>query len=375
MADTAEEASKIEVAQRQSGVDRGYADSRCTAGQFPSEEVDPDGKRGICAPDRPNRTAVHGADSRRLVVHGGRRLVGSGHRVGGQELCSQAHGGSAPGPGMSVPPQRPGHPGREHHGRGAASTWARAWSSPSGSMTHRHHRRPVATRRPTSWSQPCGPPSRSWGPLVARFGQARVAMPGGCNIGPRQASTSTCAVLAAWARVVRSTTALSRCPRTGLRGDRHALDYPSVGATENLLMAAAAAAGTTVIENAAREPEIVDLASSSQSWEPRSRAPAPAPSRINGGRTLHGTDHTVVGDRIEAGTYLAAGVACGGEVEVHGISPQRAGAVPLQAARHGRAGGRGHPERSRWRVTSRSYAGRRIDACHSPGFQPTCRRR
>ena len=121
------------------------------------------------------------------------------------------------------------------------------------------------------------------------------------------------------------------------------LDYPSVGATENLLMAATAAQGTTVIDNAAREPEIVDLAKFLMSMGAHIHGAGTSSITIEGGHELHGAIHEVVADRIEAGTYLLAGVATGGDVTVHGLNPACLELFLQQAARHGRAGRRGRP--------------------------------
>jgi len=100
-----------------------------------------------------------------------------------------------------------------------------------------------------------------------------------------------------------------------------ALDYPSVGATENLLMAATAAAGETVIENAAREPEIVDLCDFLTGMGAVIEGAGTSTIRVEGGHPLHGVEHEVIADRIEAGTYLIMGAATGGRVTVRGLDP------------------------------------------------------
>ncbi len=97
------------------------------------------------------------------------------------------------------------------------------------------------------------------------------------------------------------------------------LDYPSVGATENLLMAATAADGETVIENAAREPEIVDLCEFLRGMGAVIEGAGTSTIHVQGGRPMHGVDHEVIADRIEAGTYLIMGAATGGDVTVHGL--------------------------------------------------------
>lgn len=158
------------------------------------------------------------------------------------------------------------------------------------------------------------------GPLVARFGHARVAMPGGCNLGPRKIDIH-----------LRGLRQLGATVRTGhgfvevvaerLRGDTIVLEYPSVGATENLLMAAVLADGVTVIDNAAREPEIVDLCKFLVSMGGEIEGAGSSQLTVRGVTEMHPAEHTVIGDRIEAGTFLVAGALTGGDVEVEGVSP------------------------------------------------------
>ena len=158
------------------------------------------------------------------------------------------------------------------------------------------------------------------GPLVARLGRATIAMPGGCNIGPRRIDFHLRGLqkLGAGIEIEHG---FIEVHAEQLRGAVVPLDYPSVGATENLLMAATAAKGTTIIENAAREPEIVDLAKYLMSMGAAIDGAGSSSIHIEGGHALHGATHEVIADRIEAGTYLLAGVATGGDVTVHGLSP------------------------------------------------------
>jgi UDP-N-acetylglucosamine 1-carboxyvinyltransferase len=158
------------------------------------------------------------------------------------------------------------------------------------------------------------------GPLVARFGHARVAMPGGCNLGPRKIDIHLRG-LAAMGGVVRSGHGFVEVSADQLHAIDMFLDYPSVGATENLLMAAVLAEGTTTLENAAREPEIVDLCKFLVSMGADIEGAGSSTLRITGVEEMHPAEHTVLGDRIEAGTFLIAGAVTGGEVEVTGISP------------------------------------------------------
>ena len=158
------------------------------------------------------------------------------------------------------------------------------------------------------------------GPLVARLGEATIAMPGGCNIGPRRIDFHLRG-LEKLGATVQIEHGFIRVHTDGLKGAVVALDYPSVGATENLLMAATAADGETVIENAAREPEIADLADFLAGMGAVIEGAGTSTVRIEGGHPLHGVDHEVVADRIEAGTYLVMGAATGGEVTATGLDP------------------------------------------------------
>jgi len=158
------------------------------------------------------------------------------------------------------------------------------------------------------------------GPLVARFGRARVAMPGGCNLGPRKIDIHLRG-LADMGGVVRSDHGFVEVTASRLHAIDMFLDYPSVGATENLLMAAVMAEGTTTLENVAREPEIVDLCKFLVSMGADIEGAGSSTIRVNGVDEMHPAEHTVLGDRIEAGTFLIAGAVTGGEVEVTGISP------------------------------------------------------
>jgi UDP-N-acetylglucosamine 1-carboxyvinyltransferase len=155
------------------------------------------------------------------------------------------------------------------------------------------------------------------GPLVARFGRARVAMPGGCNLGPRKIDIHLRG-LAAMGAEVRSGHGFVEVVASKLRGIDMFLD---VGATENLLMAAVLAEGTTNLENVAREPEIVDLCKFLMSMGAQIEGAGTSTVRITGVPEMHPAEHTVLGDRIEAGTFLVAAAVTGGEVEVTGISP------------------------------------------------------
>ena len=161
------------------------------------------------------------------------------------------------------------------------------------------------------------------GPLIARFGKARVAMPGGCQIGARKIDMHLIGLeKIGVAFDVDHGTLVASTPE-GLRGAHVMLEFPSVGATENLLMASVVADGTTVIENAAREPEIVDLCEMLNEMGARIEGAGTSSIVIRGVpfEDMHPCDHTTVGDRIEAGTFLVGGALSGGPLRVTGIDP------------------------------------------------------
>ena len=151
------------------------------------------------------------------------------------------------------------------------------------------------------------------GPLLARFGRARVAMPGGCNIGSRKIDLHVRGLEKMGARF-RQQHGVLEAETDGLRGAVVSLDFPSVGATENVMMAAVAARGTTVIENAAREPELVDLAAFLSAMGARLDGVGTPTIEIEGVDTFRPVEHTVIPDRVEAGTFAIAACATGGRV-------------------------------------------------------------
>ncbi len=157
------------------------------------------------------------------------------------------------------------------------------------------------------------------GPLVARLGRARVAMPGGCAIGSRKVDMHISGLQALGVRFAFEHGNIEATAPDGLHGATVTLEFPSVGATENLLMAAVLARGTTVIENAAREPEIADLAAFLGALGARIEGAGTPTITVTGVESLTPADHRVVGDRIEAGTFLVAGALTGGPVTVRGV--------------------------------------------------------
>ena len=164
------------------------------------------------------------------------------------------------------------------------------------------------------------------GPLVARFGEARVSLPGGCAIGARPVDQHIKGLQAMGAEVkVEHGYVHAKVPR--LKGARLFTDMVTVTGTENLMMAACLADGETVIENAAREPEVVDLANCLVAMGARISGAGGDVIRIQGVAALHGATHRVMPDRIETGTYLCAAAVTGGEVRLTGTSASYLDAV------------------------------------------------
>jgi UDP-N-acetylglucosamine 1-carboxyvinyltransferase len=164
------------------------------------------------------------------------------------------------------------------------------------------------------------------GPLLARFGQARVSLPGGCAIGARPVDQHIKGLRALGARLeIEHGYIVAEAAR--LRGARIVTDMVTVTGTENLMMAAALADGETVIENAAREPEVVDLARCLNAMGARVRGAGTDRIVIDGVQQLHGAQHRVLPDRIETGTFLVAATACGGDVRLTGAAPDTLDAV------------------------------------------------
>jgi UDP-N-acetylglucosamine 1-carboxyvinyltransferase len=158
------------------------------------------------------------------------------------------------------------------------------------------------------------------GPLLARWGEAIVSLPGGCAIGTRPVNLHL-AGLSKLGADVHIDHGYIRATARRLRGARIYLDLPTVTGTENLMMAACLAEGTTVLENAAREPEIVDLAVFLTKRGARISGTGTDVIRIEGVRKLRGADHEVIPDRIETGTFLAAGAITGGDLCVSRCRP------------------------------------------------------
>ncbi|MFO7876746.1 MAG: UDP-N-acetylglucosamine 1-carboxyvinyltransferase [Desulfovermiculus sp.] len=153
------------------------------------------------------------------------------------------------------------------------------------------------------------------GPLLARLGQAKVALPGGCAIGTRPVDLHLRALERMGAIIdIDSGYIHARCDR--LHGAHIAFDFPTVGGTENLLMAASLAKGETILENAAREPEVQDLANFLNSCGAKVQGQGTSMIQVQGVEALHGCTYTVMPDRIEAGTYMLAAAITHGELDI-----------------------------------------------------------
>lgn len=160
------------------------------------------------------------------------------------------------------------------------------------------------------------------GSLLARNGRARVALPGGCAIGSRPIDQHLKGFEAMGAKVRVGNGFIEAEVNGRLKGAKVYLDFPSVGATENIMMAASLAEGMTVIENVAKEPEIVDLANFLNEMGANVRGAGTGTIRIEGVKELFGADHTIIPDRIEAGTFMVAAAITGGNVLVKGAVPE-----------------------------------------------------
>lgn len=164
------------------------------------------------------------------------------------------------------------------------------------------------------------------GPLLARMGEARISMPGGCAIGSRPIDLHLKGFRALGATIEIGNGFIEARTRR-LKGSKVYLDFPSVGATENIMMAAVLAEGQTVIQNAAEEPEITDLASFLNKMGAKIVGAGTGEIRIEGVKKLAGAKHTVIPDRIEVGTYMVAAAITGGNIFVDNVIPNHVRAV------------------------------------------------
>ena len=160
------------------------------------------------------------------------------------------------------------------------------------------------------------------GALLARFGEAKVSLPGGCAIGSRPVDLHLSALEKMGAEIKLKEGYVQAKVKGRLKGADINFDTVSVGATENIVMAATLAEGTTILRNAAKEPEVSDLVRCLNAMGAEIEGEGTATLTIKGKKKLHGTEHRVIPDRIEAGTYMIAAAITGGEIELHDVRPQ-----------------------------------------------------
>jgi len=190
------------------------------------------------------------------------------------------------------------------------------------------------------------------GPLVARTGRARVSMPGGCAIGARPINLHVSALEELGAEVSQSHGYVEAQAPRGLKGKRVHFDRITVTGTEDVLMAAVLAEGETVIQNAAREPEVQDLAALLKKMGARIEGAGTSTIRVEGVRKLAGADHTIIADRIEAGTFLIAGAMTGGDLLISACVPEHLDALAIKMRQAGAEISHDGPDALRVRATA-----------------------
>jgi UDP-N-acetylglucosamine 1-carboxyvinyltransferase len=164
------------------------------------------------------------------------------------------------------------------------------------------------------------------GSVLTRFRRAKIAYPGGCDIGLRPIDLHLKGLQRLGVRIIEENGYIT-CTADVLHGADVLLDFPSVGATENIILAAVKAEGQTLIRNAAKEPEIVDLQKFLNAMGARVRGAGGSTIVIDGVKKLHGVEYKPMGDRIEAGTFLIAAATCGGEIETKGVFSENIAAL------------------------------------------------
>ena len=160
------------------------------------------------------------------------------------------------------------------------------------------------------------------GPLLAHYGQAEVSLPGGCAIGPRPVDQHLRGLEALGAKIEMVDGYVNATTNGGLKGGHVYFDFSTVGGTEHIMMAACLAKGVTVMENCAREPEIVDLADFLNKMGAKVEGAGTDTITITGVPSMHGCSHRVIADRVETGTYLIAAAATGGKIKVRDANPE-----------------------------------------------------
>jgi len=206
------------------------------------------------------------------------------------------------------------------------------------------------------------------GPTLARIGVARVSLPGGCAIGARPVDLHLSALEKMGAEIVTAHGYIeARAPRGRLQGGHVKFEKITVTGTENILMAATLADGETVLENAAREPEITDLIGLLRKMGAKISGDGTATLRIEGARKLTGADHTVIPDRIEAGTFLVAGAMTGGDLSLINCDPEHLGATIALLQKAGAMVETTGPHRVRVRAPRKLFAAD-VTTEEYPGF-------
>jgi UDP-N-acetylglucosamine 1-carboxyvinyltransferase len=201
-----------------------------------------------------------------------------------------------------------------------------AKSSVDGETVHLHTPEIVSPEAPYELVKTMRASSLVLGPLAARCGRARVSLPGGCAIGARPINLHLMALEQLGAKVQQEHGYVEAVAPNGLSGAKVSFDRITVTGTEDIMMAAVLARGESVLENAAREPEVVDLAALLSKMGAKIEGAGTSTIRIQGVDKLHGADHEIIPDRIEAGTFVIAGAISGGEVTVTNCDPSHLGA-------------------------------------------------
>ena len=255
----------------------------------------------------------------KIVVQGGRPLQGSVRANGAKNAVLPILAASLlPVSGASVLEDVPHLSDVRNMRQLLEVVGARTEDLPNGKLRI-HAERVQSTEAPAELVRKMRASFLVLGPLLAKFGVARVGLPGGCSIGERPIDLHITGFEALGATVEVGAGFIEAKAMNGkLYGADIYLDFASVGATQNIMMAAVLAEGKTIIENAAKEPEIVDLANYLNRMGANVRGAGTDVIRIEGVEQLHGAEHTIIPDRIEAGTFLLAGAITGGDVYVEG---------------------------------------------------------
>ena len=276
---------------------------------------------------------MHAMD--KLLITGGRPLDGevriSGAKNAALPICARRCSPTEP----LVLDERAAAAGRAHHAQAARAMGVRVGAAGDGRLRRCSAGARSRTRSPLRAGEDHARLGPGAGAAAGALRRAKVSLPGGCAIGSRPVDQHIKGLQAMGARSPSST---ATCMRDGerLKGARIVTDMVTVTGTENLMMAAGLAEGSTVLENAAREPEVVDLANCLIAMGARIEGAGTGTIRIEGVRSLAGATHRVMPDRIETGTFLCAVAAAGGEVRLMDTCARHPGRDAREAARGGR---------------------------------------